>query len=81
LNLPRKNGREVLAEIKNDDRLKDIPVVVLTSSEAEQDILNMYRLHANAYITKPVDFGRFVEAVQTIAQHWFALVKLPPCEQ
>jgi CheY-like chemotaxis protein len=78
LNLPRKDGHEVLAEIKSDEGLKDIPVIVLTSSEAEQDIIKTYRLHANAFITKPVDFEHFVEAVQTIAQHWFTLVTLPP---
>ncbi|QLE54699.1 response regulator [Nostoc sp. TCL26-01] len=78
LNLPRKDGREVLAEIKTDDYLKRIPVVVLTTSQAEEDILRAYNLAANCYITKPVDFDQFVKIVQSIENFWFAIVKLPP---
>lgn len=78
LNLPRKDGREVLAEIKGDPDLKTIPVVVLTTSQAEQDILRAYHLHANCYITKPVDFEQFLEAVRSIETFWLLVVKLPP---
>lgn len=78
LNLPRKDGREVLAEIKSDDNLKRIPVVVLTTSQSEEDILKAYNLAANCYITKPVDFDQFVKIVQSIENFWFAIVKLPP---
>jgi len=78
LNLPGKDGREVLADVKSDESLRDIPIIVLTTSTAEEDVLRSYKLHANAYITKPVDFSQFVDAVKMIAQHWFALVKLPP---
>lgn len=77
-NLPRKNGREVLIEIRADDRLQRIPVVVLTTSEAEEDILRAYNLHANCYITKPVDFNQFVKIVQSIEDFWFTIVQLPP---
>lgn len=77
LNLPRKDGREVLAEIKADDELKHIPVVVLTTSEAEQDILKSYELHANCYVTKPVDLQRFMEIVRQIEMFWLSIVKLP----
>ncbi|MEH1866068.1 MAG: response regulator [Nostoc sp.] len=77
-NLPRKDGREVLAEIKADENLKRIPVVVLTTSQAEEDILKAYNLSANCYITKPVDFDQFVKIVQSIENFWFAIVKLPP---
>ncbi|MBC1216681.1 response regulator [Trichormus variabilis ARAD] len=77
-NLPRKDGREVLAEIKTDSYLKRIPVVVLTTSQAEEDILKAYNLAANCYITKPVDFDQFVRIVQSIENFWFAIVKLPP---
>ncbi len=77
LNLPRKDGREVLAEIKSDENLIVIPVVVLTTSEAEEDILRSYRLHVNAYITKPVGFEQFVEIVRKIEDFWFTVVKLP----
>jgi CheY-like chemotaxis protein len=77
LNLPKKDGREVLAEIKSDERLKHIPVVVLTTSQAEQDILKSYRLHASCYVTKPVDFDEFIEIVQSIEDFWFTIVKLP----
>jgi CheY-like chemotaxis protein len=78
LNLPRKDGREVLAEIKEDPDLRTIPVVVLTTSKAEEDILRSYKLHANAYVTKPVDFARFIEVVRQIDEFFVAVVKLPP---
>jgi CheY-like chemotaxis protein len=78
LNLPRKDGREVLAEIKGDDDLRMIPVVVLTTSQAEEDVLRSYKLHANAYVTKPVDFNRFVEVVRQIDDFFVSVVKLPP---
>ncbi len=78
LNMPRKGGKEVLAIIKEDESLKDIPVIVLTSSEAEQDILRSYKLHANAYVVKPVDFPRFVEVVEVVERFWFEAAKLPP---
>ncbi len=78
LNLPRKDGREVLEEVKRDANLKLIPVVVLTTSQAEEDILRAYGLHANCYITKPVDFGEFTRVVRSIEQFWFAVVTLPP---
>ena len=78
LNLPRKDGREVLAELKADDHLKMIPVVVLTTSRAEEDVLRAYQLHANCYITKPVDFGKFLEVVRTIESFWLFVVTLPP---
>ncbi len=81
LNLPRKDGREVLAEIKNDPQLRRIPVVVLTTSEAEEDILRTYDLHANCYITKPVDLDRFIEVVRLIEDFWLSIVKLPPREE
>jgi CheY-like chemotaxis protein len=77
LNLPRKDGREVLAEIKADDDLRAIPVVVLTTSEAEEDILRSYNLHANAYVTKPVDFEQFIGVVRHIDQFFVSVVKLP----
>jgi len=77
LNLPRKDGREVLAEIKADDELKRIPVVVLTTSSAEVDILNSYSLHANCYITKPVDLEQFVTVVRSIDDFWLTVVRLP----
>jgi chemotaxis family two-component system response regulator Rcp1 len=80
LNLPRMDGREVLAEIKSDDNLKRIPVVVLTSSKAEEDILKTYNLHANCYITKPMDLLQFVKVVHVIEDFWFTIVKLPPKE-
>jgi CheY-like chemotaxis protein len=78
LNLPRKDGREVLAEIKADDDLKLIPVVVLTTSQAEEDILKAYGSHANCYITKPVDLAKFMAVVKSIEHFWFAIVRLPP---
>jgi two-component system response regulator len=77
LNLPRKNGREVLAEIKSDPQLHTIPVVVLTTSSSEKDVLQAYDLHANCYIVKPVGFLNFVEAVKSIKSFWFSLVTLP----
>jgi len=77
-NLPRKDGREVLTEIRADERLQRIPVIVLTTSQAQEDILTAYDLHANCYITKPVDFDRFVEIVQRIEDFWFTVVELPP---
>ena len=78
LNLPKKNGREVLAEIKRDVSLKRIPVVVLTTSSAEQDILESYNLHANAFITKPVDLIQFITVVKSIEDFWLTVVTLPP---
>ena len=77
LNLPRTDGREVLAEIKADADLRLIPVVVLTTSQAEEDVLRSYELHANAYVTKPVDFERFIEAVQQIDDFFVTVVQLP----
>jgi len=78
LNLPRKNGQQVLAEIKADPNLRRIPVVVLTTSQAEQDIIKAYDLHANCYINKPVDLDRFIEVVKSIEGFWLEIVKLPP---
>jgi CheY-like chemotaxis protein len=78
LNLPKKDGREVLEELKADPSLMNIPVVVLTSSQAEQDILRAYQLRANCYITKPVDLEQFIHVVQSIENFWFSIVKLPP---
>jgi chemotaxis family two-component system response regulator Rcp1 len=78
LNLPRKSGREVLAEIKSDEELKRIPVVVLTVSRAEEDILRSYDHHANCYITKPLDFSQFMEITKSIEQFWLTIVMLPP---
>jgi CheY-like chemotaxis protein len=77
LNLPRKDGRQVLEEIKADPELRTIPVVVLTTSEAEEDILRSYSLHANAYVTKPVDFDRFIEVVRQIDEFFVEVVRLP----
>ncbi len=77
LNLPRKDGREVLAEVKEDPSLRSIPVVVLTTSKAEEDVLRSYDLHANAYVTKPVDFDRFIGVVRQIDQFFVSVVKLP----
>jgi CheY-like chemotaxis protein len=78
LSLPKKDGREVLAEIKEDPDLKRIPVVVLTISKAEEDILKSYNLHANCYITKPIDLEQFLGVVKAIDEFWFTIVKLPP---
>jgi CheY-like chemotaxis protein len=77
LNLPRKDGREVLQEIKGDDNLKRIPVVILTTSAAEQDILESYNLHANCYITKPVDLDQFLKVVHWVEDFWLTIVRLP----
>ncbi|WP_413450539.1 response regulator [Georgenia phoenicis] len=77
LNLPRMDGREVLAELKADPELRRIPVVVLTTSDAEEDILRSYNLHANAYVTKPVDFERFIEVVRKIDDFFVSVVRLP----
>ncbi|WP_121193481.1 response regulator [Motilibacter peucedani] len=77
LNLPRKDGREVLSEIKNDPALRTIPVVVLTTSEAQEDVVRSYSLHANAYVTKPVDFERFIAVVRQIDDFFVSVVKLP----
>jgi CheY-like chemotaxis protein len=78
LNLPRRDGREVLEEIKKDEELCRIPVVVLTTSQADEDILRSYQLHANAYVTKPVDFDRFISVVRQIDEFFVSVVKLPP---
>jgi two-component system, chemotaxis family, response regulator Rcp1 len=77
LNLPRKDGREVLAEVKADEALRSIPVVVLTTSEAEQDVLGAYDLHANCYIVKPVDLDQFMSVIRVIEDFWLTVVKLP----
>jgi CheY-like chemotaxis protein len=78
LNLPRKDGREVLEEIKSDELLKRIPVVVLTTSKAEEDVLRTYNLHANCYVTKPVDLEKFIVVVKSIDVFWLTVVTLPP---
>jgi CheY-like chemotaxis protein len=78
LNLPRRNGREVLRDIKEDPELRRIPIVVLTTSEAEEDVLAAYDLHANAYVRKPVDFEQFVAAVRAIDDFFITVVRLPP---
>jgi CheY-like chemotaxis protein len=78
LNLPRRDGREVLEEIKNDEQLCRIPVVVLTTSQADEDILRSYQLHANAYVAKPVDFEQFITVVRQIDEFFVSVVKLPP---
>lgn len=80
LNLPKKDGRQVLAEIKADEDLRVIPVVILTTSKAEEDILKSYKLNANSYISKPVDFAGFAEIVRAIDHFWFSVVILPPKE-
>ena len=77
LNLPKKDGRWVLEQIKTDDRLKHLPVVIMTTSRAEQDVLKSYKLHANCYVTKPVDFDEFISIVQSIEEFWFTVVRLP----
>jgi len=81
LNLPRKDGREVLLEIKQDPRLKRIPVVILTTSQAEEDILKAYNLSANCYIAKPVDLEQFIKVVRSIENFWLTIVKLPSSEE
>jgi CheY-like chemotaxis protein len=78
LNLPRRDGRQVLKEIKSDKSLRSIPVVVLTTSQRDEDILRSYQLHANAYVTKPVDFDQFIKAVRQIDEFFVSVVKLPP---
>jgi len=78
LNLPRMDGRELLAEIKGDAALQQIPVVILTTSKAEQDIMRAYSLHANAYVTKPVGLDQFAEVIDAIEDFWFTIVMLPP---
>ena len=80
LNLPRKDGREVLEEVKNDPELKRIPVVVLTTSKAEEDVLKAYGLHANCYVSKPVDFDQFTNVVRAIENFWFTVVLLPKAD-
>ena len=81
LNLPKKDGREVLELVKKDVELKQIPVVVLTTSEAEEDVLKSYELHANCYVTKPVDLEKFIHVVQSIDRFWLTIVTLPPAER
>jgi len=78
LNLPRKDGRQVLQEIKQDEQLQRIPVAVLTTSQAEKDILTSYNLHANCYITKPADLDEFIRVVKGVEEFWLSIVKLPP---
>ena len=78
LNLPKKDGREVLAEVKGDEDLKRIPVVIMTISKAEEDILKTYNLHANCYITKPIDLDQFIKVVKSVENFWLAIVELPP---
>ncbi|WP_321417197.1 response regulator [uncultured Desulfobacter sp.] len=81
LNLPKKDGREVLAEIKSDEKLKTIPVVILTSSKADEDVIRSYKLHANCYITKPLDISRFFNVVNNIKEFWMSIVVLPHDEE
>ncbi|MCB0156094.1 MAG: response regulator [Anaerolineae bacterium] len=81
LNMPRKDGRQLLAEIKQDVQLRLIPVIVFTTSAADEDILQSYGLHANAYITKPIDFHQFIQVIRAIDNFWFAVVKLPPLKR
>jgi CheY-like chemotaxis protein len=78
LNMPRKDGQEVMAEMQEDPDLRRLPVVVLTSSEAEEDIIESYELNANAYLTKPVDFDGFLDVIESFEEFWLAVVKLPP---
>jgi len=78
LNMPRMDGRDVLEAVKDDDDLCRIPVVVLTSSDAEEDVVKSYELHANAYLTKPVDFDGFLEVIEKLEEFWLEVVKLPP---
>jgi CheY-like chemotaxis protein len=80
LNLPKKDGRQVLAEIKSAENLKRIPVVILTTSQAEEDVLKTYDLHANCYITKPIDLNQFLHVVRSIENFWLSIVVLPPKE-
>ena len=78
LNLPKKDGREVLADVKSDDELKRIPVVVLTTSKAEEDIVRSYNLHVNCFVTKPIDLKTFLRVVMAIEEFWLSIVRLPP---
>jgi CheY-like chemotaxis protein len=78
LNIPKKDGRQVLAEIKEDDNLKRIPVVILTTSRAEEDVMKSYNLHCNCYITKPIDLNQFLSVVRSIEDFWLSIVVLPP---
>ena len=78
LNLPRKDGREVLAELRQDERLTHLPVVILTSSEAERDLVQAYRLHANCFITKPLDLQQFFSVIQALERFWLSVARLPP---
>ena len=78
LNMPRKDGREVLEDLKSDNELKSIPVIVMTISKSEEDILRSYKLHANAYIVKPIELNQFTNVVSSIENFWFTIVKLPP---
>ncbi len=80
LNLPKKDGREVLGEIKSNDSLKQIPIVILTTSEVEEDIIKSYELHANCYIIKPVNMEQFIKVVKSVGDFWFSIVMLPPGE-
>jgi two-component system response regulator len=80
LNLPVKNGREVLAQVKTDEKLKKIPIVVLTTSSADEDIIKAYNLHANCYVIKPMDFDSFVQIVKDVGHFWFSVVAIPPEE-
>lgn len=77
LNMPRKDGREVLAEIATDENLRHLPVVILTTSAAQRDVIGLYRLRASSYIVKPVDFGRFQQAIRSLHEYWFGVVTLP----
>lgn len=81
LNLPKIDGRKILEEIKGDENLKSIPVVILTTSTAEEDIIETYKNHANSYITKPVDLDHFIQVVESIKTFWLSIVKLPPSEE
>jgi len=81
LNLPRRDGREVLAEVKADENLRHIPVIVLTTSQADEDVLRSYQLHANAYVTKPVDFDGFIEAIKQIDHFFVSVVQLPSASE
>lgn len=78
INLPKKDGKEVLLEIKNDENLKSIPVIILTTSKSEEDVLKTYNLHANCFITKPVELDKFIEVAKSIEDFWLTIVKLPP---
>jgi chemotaxis family two-component system response regulator Rcp1 len=78
LNLPKKDGRELLAEVKGDPALRHIPVIVLTTSDAEQDVWRAYKLHANCYLTKPVQMGDFLNKIRSVEDFWLTVVRLPP---